>query len=134
SLDRIADQVCENLLDLDRIDRRQRSIGVEVEMYADASRTGAVQRQSTRFVDHNSDALDLLLGLSAADEVTQSPDDLSRSHHLLSHLDHRFSSLAEPFWLAGRKQAPTSVRGIGGRRQRLIEFVSQGRRHLPRLA
>jgi hypothetical protein len=48
-------------------------------------------------------ALDLLLGLSAADEVTQSPDDLSRSHHLFSHLDHRFSRLAELFWLVGRK-------------------------------
>src|SRR5215217_7425660 len=75
-IDRVADEVQDDLLHLDLVGEHEIDRAVEFEADAYAMLLGADQGERARFLDQLDQALDGPLGLAAGDEIAQPADDL----------------------------------------------------------
>jgi hypothetical protein len=87
-LDRVPNEVEQNLLDLNLVDKHRIDRRIELEPHADAPVLGADQRERARFLDKLVDALDPPLAVSPRQKVAQTVDDLSGTDGLLCGLFH----------------------------------------------
>ena len=129
-LQRIAEQVDQNLLDLDPIDQHQIVLRVEIEAKLDALFAGAGEAERAGFLDQLGEAFDALFGFAARDEIAQPPDDLAGAKRLLGGAIQRAFDLGLVGIGAGRQQPARTLHVVADGGERLVEFVRQRRGHL----
>ena len=127
-VDRIANEVEYDLLDLDLVGEHQIDLRIEVEPHAHTMFLGTDQRQRARFLDQLGQAFDAPFGLSARDEIPQAADNLARPQCLVGGAIDRLgdSLVGDDFPI---EQHLAALEIIGDRRQRLVEFMGQRRGH-----
>src|SRR4029077_8605996 len=76
-LDRVADEVEQDLLDLHLVDQDEIVDGIDLEAHANAMLLGADEGKRACFLDQFLDALDAPFALAARDEVAQAANDLA---------------------------------------------------------
>ncbi len=129
-LDRVADQVEQDLLHLDPDRHHEGRVRVEVEADAHALLLGADEGEGARFLDQLGQALDVPLALAARHEIPQVPDHLPGSQGLVGSLVHRVGEQGHLGTFHAPEEAAAAFQVARDRRQRLVDLVGQGRCHL----
>ena len=127
--DGIADQVDENLLHLNPVDQDLVDARVDGHAHVDAQFLDPDQREGVCLGNQCAQAFDPHFGFATRYEIAQTPHDLPRTHGLFCGI---VQCLADNFDVSGVGIGKEVARGldiIRDRRQRLIEFVRERRRH-----
>src|SRR5579875_1546549 len=132
-LDRIADQIDEDLLQLDFVDRHRRQLRGDLQSHSDAAVAHANQSKGAGFFDQLADRLDAPFAFAFAHKFTQSAHDFHRAPHLARGVGDRTGRPAAGVAFDPCQQPVAHFEIIGRRGQRLIEFVRQSRSHLAHL-
>ena len=85
----VADQVDQDLLDLDAIGQHQIGLGIEPERHGDAGLPRADQGERAGVLDQLGEVLDPPVALAAGHELAQSADDVAGTQRLVGGLAQR---------------------------------------------
>src|SRR5262245_53932079 len=94
-LDRIAQQIQQNLLDLHLVDEDEIDGGIELKPHTHPLILGPDQRQGAGLLNELLDAFDPTLAVAPPDEFAQATDDLSRAQRLIAGLVHGIAQQAQ---------------------------------------
>src|SRR5215472_16155530 len=126
----VSHQIEDHLLDLHFVGKNQVDRSVEPESDAYTPILDADKGERACFVDEPFDAFDLPLALTPRDEIPQTPDDLPRTQRLLGGLVYRLERHDGLFVGARLEQLTRPLHIATDGRKRLVELVSESRRHL----
>ena len=108
-LERVAEQIDQNLLDLDPVHQHQIVLRVEIEAKLDALLAGAGETERAGFFDQFRKAFDALLGFAPRHEIAKPPDDLAGADRLFGGAIQRafnFRSCWDRSWPHSRRREP----------------------------
>ena len=124
----ISDEVQENLLHLDFVNRQAWQIAPQYDLEVDVFPVEFEGGDGDRFFHHVVDVYLFALDLAPLEEGPQPADDSCRPAHLVAHFADDFGNFLAGLGTVLLEQLLDGLHVEGRRGQRLLELVGQGRR------
>src|SRR5688572_17582390 len=130
----VADEIEDDLLDLDLVDEDRQGGGTEIDSYGDTGFLGAHEAERSCFADDLVEILDPPLRVAFLDEVAEVLHDCAGARSLTDRFVHRIGRLWGNFQALALQHPARGLNIVENGRQGLVELVRDRRRHLPDIA